>query len=127
MAKYSKEMVNKLVEAIDEGKGRVGACKYAGISYDTFSIWMKDENKSELSEAIKKAEDKFNVSIDQIAVMSIVSAMKKNWTAAAWWLERKHPETFGKKMIMAGDKDNPISLNIKGLVGDSIGKVYGKD
>jgi hypothetical protein len=30
---------------------------------------------------------------------SVQSAAKKNWKAAAWWLERKLPEQFARKPI----------------------------
>lgn len=47
----------------------------------------------EFFEAIKKAEaiaEARNVTIIQ-------SAAKDSWQAAAWWLERKHPDEWGRK------------------------------
>jgi len=42
--------------------------------------------------AVKKAER----DAEALAVKAIRTAGKKNWTAYAWWLERKFPEAWGK-------------------------------
>jgi len=93
--KYSKEVVRKICDGIINNQGRVNACKSAGISYETFTVWM--ETKPEFSEHVKKAEGQFKQNSKQLAILSIIKAMPNQWQSAAWWLERNFPEEFSLK------------------------------
>lgn len=90
--KYVPEVIEKILNAIAVGAPFSHACNYAGISFETFNEWRKD--KSEFSEQVKNAEGKAVVGwlarIEQ-------AAKDGNWTAAAWKLERRFPEDFGKR------------------------------
>lgn len=100
--KYTPETVQRITAAITELKGRVQASKEAGISYDTFCRWMKE--KSDFSEAIKKAEDQARVSGKEFAIMCIFKAMQEGkWQAAAWLLERKFKEEYALRQEMTFD------------------------
>lgn len=107
--KFTPEIIQRAAAAIAAGKNRAQAAKAAGISRDTFNEWMsgeiplaalkncknRDEEekvKSVFSDAIKKAEETLFGVIRTEAIVEIRKAMKKNWTAAAWWLERTDPE-----------------------------------
>jgi hypothetical protein len=70
--------------------GKRQAAAASGIAYSTFKEWMKEGPFSAL---IKEAEQTF----ERIALERIDKASKKTWTAAAWRLERKLPERWGKK------------------------------
>lgn len=37
--KYDKEHIDIIINQLNEGNGRVRACKAAGISYETFTVW----------------------------------------------------------------------------------------
>lgn len=102
--KYGKEITEHLAELLAGGMGRVDSCALAGISYETFTVWM--EKKPEFSESIKKAE----MICKQRNIARIQNASKKNWQAAAWWLERKHPEEFAirQKLEHSGPNGGPI-------------------
>ena len=52
--KYGKEITTQMAELLAGGMGRVDSCEFAGISYETFTVWM--DKKPEFSEAIKRAE-----------------------------------------------------------------------
>ena len=94
--KYSKEITDKICQSLKQLKGRINSCKEAGIHYDTFCEWMR--KKSEFSAAIKKAESEAEITGKERAIMSIFAAMSKQWTAAAWWLERNFKEQFSQKL-----------------------------
>lgn len=102
--KYDEDIVESIIASIKNGEGRVGACKKAGISYQTFCRWYNDEmvhedfTIGEFREQIKRAEDEFTEGIKQMAIMSIVRKFPENWQAAAWWLERKHKAEFGREL-----------------------------
>lgn len=90
-SKYTPEAVQKIVQAVTAGNTRETAAAYAGITATTLYDWLK--HKAEFSEAVKKAEADAEVA----AVTIIRTAMPKNWQAAAWYLERKWPDRWGRK------------------------------
>lgn len=104
--KYGKEITDQLVELIAGGMKREDSCDMIGINQDTFYAWLKDKRKPEFSEAIKKAE----MACKQRNIARIQNASKKNWQAAAWWLERKYPEEFAirQKLEHSGPNGGPI-------------------
>jgi len=66
------------------------ACAMEGISYETFRAWQSE--KSAFSVAIKKAEAECKAA----RIATILKASDKSWQAAAWWLERRCPEEYGR-------------------------------
>lgn len=93
--KYGEDMTNEIVKHLETGMGRVDSCILAGISYETFTEWMK---KPEFSEAIKKAETRNK----QRNAVIVQKAAEKSWQAAAWWLERKYRDEFAKRDEITG-------------------------
>jgi len=97
--KLNDELQNKICTAIRAGNYASVAAQYAGISEATFYKWMAfgEKQKSgvyvEFREAIKKAEADAEVA----AVAIIQKQAPDNWQAAAWYLERKHFDRWGKK------------------------------
>lgn len=100
--KYDKEITDRICKSLVELKGRVKSAEEAGISYETFTQWLK---KPEFSEAIKKAEQESRENGKGIAIMSIFQAMPDSWQAAAWWLERQHEEFIKKEKNELTGKD----------------------
>lgn len=92
--KYTPETVDKLVMAVKLGAPFNLACNYAGISQDTFYHWMN--TKPEFSESIKSAE---GAGVMQWLGKIEKAASEGNWQAAAWKLERRYPELFGRSVI----------------------------
>lgn len=88
--KYTPERVKAIVQAIEVGTPYRHAAAVAGINQDTLTDWMK--KYSDFSEAIKEAEGR--AVIGRLA--RIRQAEPDHWQAAAWWLERKYPQEFGK-------------------------------
>lgn len=91
MGKYCPEIVSEIAQYLQNGSNRTDAAVLAGINFDTFNEWRKEH--PEFSDAIKKAEatcKNRNIAIVQKAAIT-------TWQAAAWWLERKHPEEFALK------------------------------
>lgn len=92
-------MQERICQLISAGNYIKTACQAVGISEQTYINWMEWGEKSRKGlyfvffEAVKKAEAQAiarNVAVIQ-------AATKDNWQAAAWWLERKHPQDWGKK------------------------------
>jgi len=103
--KYTPELVNELIKYIEAGNYQITACEAVGISKETFHQWLK---KSDFADSIKKAESKAiirNLTIIQFAA-------KKNWQAAAWFLERKDYKNWGRKEQIGGIDEQPININL---------------
>lgn len=124
--KYSDETTKRICELLSKGASRVAAAEGAGITYSIFYEWIHgnipekalaecktdeeiNNKKNEFFEAIKKAEDEFHNRLKAKALAKINDAMDAGtWTAAAWYLERKHKDEYSQRYIQAGDKDNPM-------------------
>ncbi len=96
--KLTPEVRKALVDSLAAGVDQRHACQAAGISPRTFRYWMTKGRKGATPEtvalfsAVKKAKAdavRRNVAIIQKA------AQDGTWTAAAWWLERRHPDLYG--------------------------------
>lgn len=91
--KYTPQTVKKITDALRMGATYELACGYAGISFETFSQWR--EKKPEFLEAVKEAEGA--AAVGWLAKIE-KAANDGEWQAAAWKLERRYPEMYGRKV-----------------------------
>jgi hypothetical protein len=87
-----------MVEAIRAGNYAPTAAEYAGIGTSTHYDWCKKGEAGvtpyvEYLEAIKKATA--DAEVRNVAL--IQQAATTTWTAAAWYLERKHFDKWGRR------------------------------
>lgn len=95
--KYGREMTETIAKELRTGSNRTDACVMAGISYETFTVWMQ---KPEFSDAIKKAE----VACKNRNIKIIQKAAITTWQAAAWFLERRYRDEYALKHLEPGEK-----------------------
>lgn len=88
--KYTPERHVAIINAIEQGVPYRHAAAIAGISEDTMQRWR--ERFAAFAEAIKAAEGRAVAG----RLARIRQAEPDHWQAAAWWLERKYPQEFGK-------------------------------
>jgi transposase len=90
--KYSSQRVDRICAALTAGNTRRAAAVYGGIGENTFGDWMR--RFRDFRDAIEKAEAEAEVrAVAQIAQ----AAQSGTWTAAAWWLERRRPDDYGRR------------------------------
>ena len=107
-SKYTPETVEKLTQAIRLGATYKLACDYAGISEDTFARWR--EQHADFADIIQKAEG--TAAVGWLAKIE-AAASDGNWPAAAWKLERRYPEMYGRQRVeMTGAEGGPIATEI---------------
>ena len=100
------QLASKLIGAGNTIQTIFGAL---GISKQTWYNWLNKGEKAksgiyrELWEEVQKAESRAETRY----VTIIAQAAEENWQAAAWWLERKYPERWGRKdkVDLSADKD----------------------
>ena len=89
--KYTPEVQRRICDALAIGATQALACKYGGITAETFNQWRKA--KPGFSEALEEAEGRAVVGwlakIEQ-------AASAGSWQAAAWKLERRYPADYGR-------------------------------
>ena len=79
-----------VLEALRQGNTRRAACQAVSISPDTLYRWMAEERT--LSDAVQKAESEAEFE----AIKHVKAAFSESWQAAAWWLERRRRDDFGR-------------------------------
>jgi transposase len=109
--KWTRELQRQICTSLATGAYVETAAALHGVSKVTLYDWFKRGNAGEepyvgFLNAIKSAE----AQSEQTALGRIDQASldPKNWTAAAWRLERKHPDRWGRR-----DK---VDLSIEGEV-----------
>lgn len=108
--KLTRERADKITKAISGGSYQVVAAAAAGVSESAFYEWVKrgkdaprDEDTGEplnpddapfveFAEAVKVAE----AEAEMRNVLLIQQAGTTTWQAAAWYLERKHSDRWGR-------------------------------
>jgi hypothetical protein len=111
--KLTAEARNKILGAVSSGATREVAAQAAGIHSDTLRRWERkaeegDELYAEFFGAVKDAEGLAEVIM--VGRVQKASLDPKFWTAAAWWLERKHSDRWGKKeqLALTGEGGGPV-------------------
>jgi len=108
--KLTEEMIEKAAKLIAAGNYHKTVAQYLGIHEATWWRWLQkgETAKSKRSiyrklyEAVKKAEAE--AQIRNVAI--IQKAAQETWQAAAWWLERRYPELWGRKdTVRLGTED----------------------
>jgi hypothetical protein len=89
---YTPERAQRITDALADGNTRRAAAAYGGISDDTFARWLK--RFADFAAAVKAAEAEAEVA--HVANIKR-AAIRGNWTASAWWLERRRHEDWGRK------------------------------
>lgn len=109
--KLTDTVQQAIVSALRAGNYVETAAQYAGINKQTVYNWIKHgedgrEPYKSFLDAIKKAQ----ADSEARDVAIIAKAADTQWQAAAWRLERKFPDRWGRRdhMTVAGDKELPI-------------------
>jgi hypothetical protein len=130
--KLTPELQKKVIEAIRLGATYELAAAYAGIHYDTFHRWMTKGKEAQSGAFCVFYEDVSQA--DGVAVVGWLAKIEKAasdgaWQAAAWKLERRHPEGYGPqvKMRHGGDPDNPAPIEQRGTFTIQIDSRRGED
>lgn len=110
--KLTSEIQNGIVKAIRAGAYIETAAQLNGVSKQTLYTWMKKGNEAksgkyrEFLDAIQKAL----AEAEMRDIFIIGKAAEQNWKAAAWRLERKFPNRWGKKSQYNMEEEHELKL-----------------
>ena len=136
-SKINEQRAEKIIRAIRAGNYIETAAALAGISKSTLYAWMKrgaaemDRLENDPKAKPKKSELPFldfsnavNIALAEAEnrdIEAINKAVHEDWRAAAWRLERKFPDRWGRKDRLQAEVEN------KGHVGMNLVISYGDE
>jgi hypothetical protein len=93
--KLTPDLQDRLIQALKAGNYIDPSCAYAGITRETFYQWLKagqngNARFSDFSDAVTRAMAAAEIG----SVAKIKLAGEGDWRAAAWLLERRHPDRW---------------------------------
>lgn len=95
--KLTPETQEKILRYLRLGAYVETAAACSGIHRDTFYGWMKKGAKGEKPyKAFAEAVEQAMAESEARDLAIILKAAEKNWTAAAWRLERRFPDKYGR-------------------------------
>lgn len=145
--KFTPERREKIIQLIKAGNYLETATQAAGIDYSTFRNWMNRgedalQRQSE-GDKLTKVEKEFVDFVEHIQkaeaeaearnLMIINKAASDSWQAAAWYLERKHHDRWGRKdrvqadVNHSGEVKNDVSLSLQSLSVEELRKLANPD
>lgn len=115
---FNQERAERLINAVRAGNYYATAAAYAGISYSTLRRWiLKSEDADAPPEyiAFREALEKARADAEVAALAKIQKASNEGaWQAAAWYLERSHPDRWGKReqnrLEITGEGGGPVRV-----------------
>lgn len=89
-SKLTDQRMQAILIALEHGCTRRAAAGAADVSHATFYRWMDAD--ATLRDAVEKAENRAEASFTAV----ITGAVATTWQAAAWWLERRKWQDYGR-------------------------------
>ena len=121
--KLTPARAKKIADALRRGNTRRAAARLAGIGQSTLALWLAkgrentkgDEKYVDLLERVKQAEAEAEARM----VETVVEASVDTWQAAAWYLERRYPDDFGRRLRAEISVDEPVEIVVEIGKGES--------
>ncbi len=118
-SRLTPERSKVLLEGVKMGLTYKLACARSGITFTTFRKWIEKGEQQATGEyrdfldLLTKAEA--DGAAQSIAAIKI--AAQKDWRAAAWMLEARHPEEYGRKRLeVTGKNGGPVEQIVEATV-----------
>ena len=111
------QVEKKILAAIEKGNYITIACKYAGISNETFYNWKKRAEKKEepffgFFNKVEVAEAKAEISAIEKLRAIMNSGDVKSASAIQSFLKMRYKERWSDRLELAGDQDKPINVKV---------------
>lgn len=113
--KLTADTQQEFLAALRTGCTRKDAARYVGVHPDTVYTWLKrgaepdaEDTYREFHRLVYRAERTVKIR----ALGFIQQAQETDWKAAAWWLERKHPDEFGRRDRLRVDATAQITASL---------------
>lgn len=119
-SKFTEATREKVLTALRMGHYRSVAAAYAGISHETLRRWLKEAENPTADAEFRGFRDSVDVAEAQAEAIDLglirQAARDGEWRAAAWRLERSHPDRWGKKdrseVHVSGQIDHSVEVRV---------------
>ena len=116
--KLTENMIECIAASIRSGSYIETSAALAGINKDTFYRWLKLAESDEATDLHRKLSDAVKKAMAEAEVrdLDVIDAAAQGgiWQAAAWRLERKHPDRWGRQARVevqhSGVEGKPIEI-----------------
>jgi hypothetical protein len=116
-SKLTEEVQNRILRAVQSGNWLETASAYAGVDASTVRRWIAKGEADDAEEpyrsfcaAIKQA--RAEAEIRAVALIQ-KAAQDGTWQASAWYLERSHPDRWGRKRLeITGADSQPVRVEV---------------
>lgn len=139
--KLTPKVQRVIVEMIRAGNYYEVACQLAGVSYGTFRRWMLEGEQPDGRPAYRKFREaviEAECECEARLVLQWQQAVPHDWRAARGFLERRHPDRWGRKdrHELSGPGGGPIDVRaldaaiereLAGLAGGGEASLPGED
>lgn len=88
--KFTATAQQAILRSLRAGATRTAAAAAAGMAYETF------RRHAAVSVEFRAAIEKAEAQAETDSVRVVRAAMRDHWQAAAWWLERRRAEDYGR-------------------------------
>jgi hypothetical protein len=93
--KDTEPRIEAICEVLRRGVARRPAAEAAGVAYSTMRKWADDDPA--IAARFEQAESEAQVRLLDMVRRTALTAGPNTWQAAAWILERRWPEHYGRK------------------------------
>ncbi len=134
MVNYSPELVEKICNEIATGRSLARVCAEEDWMPEEKTVYNWMFSKPGFLELYDKAKEKqMEVYANQIIDLSdmciadadAVAKTKLQIFARQWVMGKLKPKKYGDRTIIAGDKDNPLTLNVASALDNRIAAARG--
>jgi transposase-like protein len=127
-SKFSPSVGALIVEAVSRGATRDVAAEAAGVSPSTLYRWLREaadvEERAGVLSSSERALVEFLESVKKATAAVEVEALDVirsaaeggTWQAAAWLLERRHPERWGRRARVEPVRGKPIIRPVEDIL-----------
>ncbi len=115
--KLTYDLIDKAAALKADGLSNVDIVAALGINQSTFYRWLQRPDtklKRELKERLKKAEGDYKHEL-LTTIREAARTQTNSWTAAAWLLERKYPDEFGRPERRGEKRDETTPTIVLGV------------
>lgn len=98
--KFTEDIVQKICDVVAAGAPIETAAAYAGVSKQTFYNWCRKGRETDPEPRFAEFIERLDLAMAQWEVRDLAiigKAAEEQWQAAAWRLERRKPDVYGRR------------------------------
>jgi len=104
-SKLTEDFIKKFCKLLKDGATITAACAAMDITPKSYYRWIKS-NRTKLEKKLKIEAEKA-INLHKIELLNMIKKHSlKHWQAAAWILERRFRNEFGKDVIEVDESEN---------------------